>query len=172
MVFMSAITTSPRSATSRPTLGTLAAITRHGINRADTEALMRCSFEERVEILVEAAAAWEEDGCHGVVENVMFGQTSPMGTGLFDAAVDIKMLKDAIVDHRLPVQNMLAAQVEGGPIPGQVIVTPHDSNTPGWDQRIFKADLAAFSPLAVNSGEDLANFSWVTVKVTEPEGYR
>ena len=36
--------------------GSLMAITRHGINRADTEALMRCSFEETVEILMEAAA--------------------------------------------------------------------------------------------------------------------
>ncbi|KAJ1973389.1 DNA-directed RNA polymerase II core subunit rpo21, partial [Dimargaris verticillata] len=36
--------------------GYLVAITRHGINRADTGALMRCSFEETVEILMEAAA--------------------------------------------------------------------------------------------------------------------
>src|ERR1700694_3151612 len=30
--------------------GTLMAITRHGINRADTGALMRCSFEETVDL--------------------------------------------------------------------------------------------------------------------------
>ncbi|KAF7974929.1 hypothetical protein HWV62_10969 [Athelia sp. TMB] len=141
--------------------GTLMAITRHGINRADTGALMRCSFEETVEILMEAAAVGEKDDCHGVAENVMFGQMAPMGTGAFEVALDIDMLKDAIVDHRLPVQNMLAAQVDGGMTPGQVAMTPYDSNSPGWDQHSFKADSAAFSPLAVNSGEDPANFSFL-----------
>jgi DNA-directed RNA polymerase II subunit RPB1 len=141
--------------------GSLMAITRHGINRADTGALMRCSFEETVEILMEAAAVGEKDDCHGVAENVMFGQMAPMGTGSFEVALDIDMLKDAIVDHRLPVQSMLAAQVDGGMTPGQVAMTPYDSNTPGWDQHAFKADSAAFSPLAVNSGEDPANFSFL-----------
>ena len=35
--------------------GYLMAITRHGINRQKTGALMRCSFEETVDILMEAA---------------------------------------------------------------------------------------------------------------------
>jgi hypothetical protein len=39
----------------------LMAITRHGINRADTGALMRSSFKETVEILMEAAAVGERD---------------------------------------------------------------------------------------------------------------
>jgi len=133
--------------------GTLMAITRHGINRADTGALMRCSFEETVEILMEAAAVGEKDDCHGVAENVMFGQMAPMGTGSFEVALDIDMLKDAIVDHRLPVQSMLAAQVDGGMTPGQVAMTPYDTNTPGWDQHAFKADS--------DSGEDPANFSFL-----------
>ena len=70
------------------------AITRHGINRADTGALMRCSFEETVEILMEAAAVGEKDDCHGVAENIMFGQMAPMGIGAFDVALDMDMLKD------------------------------------------------------------------------------
>ena len=40
------------------------------------------------------------------------------------------MLKDAIVDHRLPV--MMAVQVEGGMTPGQVAMTPYDTNSPTW----------------------------------------
>ena len=141
--------------------GTLMAITRHGINRADTGALMRCSFEETVEILMEAAAVGEKDDCHGIAENVMFGQLAPMGTGSFDVALDIDMLKDAIVDHRLPVQNMLAAHADGGMTPGQVAMTPYDSNSPAWSESTFKGETAAFSPLAVNSGEDAANFSFL-----------
>ncbi|KAG1775061.1 DNA-directed RNA polymerase II, subunit 1 [Suillus placidus] len=141
--------------------GSLMAITRHGINRADTGALMRCSFEETVEILMEAAAVGEKDDCHGIAENVMFGQLAPMGTGAFDVALDIDMLKDAIVDHRLPVQNMLAAQADGGMTPGQVAMTPYDTNSPAWSEGNFKGESAAFSPLAVNGGEDPANFSFL-----------
>ncbi|KAI6107391.1 DNA-directed RNA polymerase II, subunit 1 [Pisolithus croceorrhizus] len=141
--------------------GTLMAITRHGINRADTGALMRCSFEETVEILMEAAAVGEKDDCHGIAENVMFGQLAPMGTGAFDVALDIDMLKDAIVDHRLPVQNILAAHADGGMTPGQVAMTPYDTNSPAWSESNFKGESAAFSPLAVNGGEDPANFSFL-----------
>ena len=143
--------------------GTLMAITRHGINRADTGALMRCSFEETVEILMDAAAVGEKDDCHGIAENVMFGQMAPMGTGSFEVALDIDMLRDAIVDHRLPVQSMLAAQIEGGMTPGQVAMTPYDTNSPIWQDGLFKGDLAsaAFSPLASNGGEDAANFPYL-----------
>jgi DNA-directed RNA polymerase II subunit RPB1 len=137
--------------------GSLMAITRHGINRADTGALMRCSFEETVEILMEAAAVGEKDDCHGIAENVMFGQMAPMGTGAFEVALDIDMLKDAIVDNRLPVQSMLANHLDGGMTPGQVAMTPYDSNSPMWQDGIFKGETASFSPLAVNSGEEPPN---------------
>ncbi|KAH8822372.1 beta and beta-prime subunits of DNA dependent RNA-polymerase [Flagelloscypha sp. PMI_526] len=137
--------------------GHLMAITRHGINRADTGALMRCSFEETVEILMEAAAVGEKDDCHGVAENVMFGQMAPMGTGAFDVALDIDMLKDAIVDHRLPVQQSMLAAMDGGMTPGQVAMTPYDSNSPAWQDGMFKGEHAAFSPLAANSGEESSN---------------
>ncbi|CCE87208.1 Piso0_005751 [Millerozyma farinosa CBS 7064] len=73
--------------------GHLMAITRHGINRSDTGALMRCSFEETVEILLEAASSAELDDCRGISENVMLGQMAPLGTGAFDVMVDDKMLQ-------------------------------------------------------------------------------
>jgi DNA-directed RNA polymerase II subunit RPB1 len=149
--------------------GSLMAITRHGINRSDTGALMRCSFEETVEVLMEAAAVGEKDDCHGIAENVMFGQMAPMGTGAFEVALDIDMLKDAIVDHRLPVQNMLNAQVDAGMTPGQVAMTPYDTNSPFWQEGVFKGESAAFSPLAVNGGEDSANFQWLSYG-TSPMG--
>lgn len=76
--------------------GYLLAITRHGINRADTSALMRCSFEETVEILLEAASNGETDHCRGVAENVMLGQLAPLGTGAIQMQVDEDMLKNAI----------------------------------------------------------------------------
>jgi DNA-directed RNA polymerase II subunit RPB1 len=140
--------------------GFLMSITRHGINRADTGALMRSSFEETVEILMEAAAVGERDDCHGIAENVMFGQMAPMGTGAFDVALDMDMLKDVIVDHRLPMQSVLSAQVDAGMTPGQVAMTPYDSNSPMWNQESYKGEAAAFSPLASNGGEESANFAY------------
>ncbi|KAH9994498.1 beta and beta-prime subunits of DNA dependent RNA-polymerase [Russula vinacea] len=140
--------------------GFLMSITRHGINRADTGALMRSSFEETVEILMEAAAVGERDDCHGIAENVMFGQMAPMGTGAFEVALDMDMLKDVIVDHRLPMQSVLSAQVDAGMTPGQVAMTPYDSNSPMWNQESYKGEAAAFSPLASNGGEESANFAY------------
>lgn len=55
------------------TRGILTAITRHGINRVDSGALRKCSFEETVEILLEAAQHAEVDPLNGVTENIIFG---------------------------------------------------------------------------------------------------
>ena len=96
----------------------------------------------------------EKDDCHEIGENIMFGQLAPMGTGGFNVALDIDMLKDAIVDHRLPVQNMLVAHADDRMTPGQVTMTPYDSNLPAWSESNFKGESAAFSPLAVNGGND------------------
>lgn len=61
--------------------GQLTSITRHGINRIETGPLRRCSFEETVEILYDAAAYSEVDHMRGVSENIILGQLAPMGTG-------------------------------------------------------------------------------------------
>ncbi|KAF7333371.1 DNA-directed RNA polymerase subunit [Mycena venus] len=139
--------------------GTLMAITCHGINGADTRALMRCSFGETIEILMEAAAVSEKDNCYSVAENVMFGQMAPIGTGAFDVALDIDMLNNTIVDHQLPVQSMLAARVDGGMTPGQVVMTPYNMNSPVRQDGIFEGDQVSFSPLAVSGGDDSPSFT-------------
>ncbi len=140
--------------------GSLMAITRHGINRADTGALMRCSFEETVEILMEAAAVGEKDDCHGVAENILFGQIAPMGTGSFDVSLDMDMLKDVIVDHRL--DNPLAARADGAMTPGQVAMTPYDdSMSPAWQDSAFIGGQAAFSPLASSGAEDPSSYPYL-----------
>ena len=47
--------------------GSLVAIALRGIDRADTDALMKCLFTETVEI-IEVAAVGERDDCHGTAE--------------------------------------------------------------------------------------------------------
>ena len=68
--------------------GHLMAITRHGINRQDVGPLMRCSFEETVDVLIDAACHAEVDHLKGVSENVMLGQLAKMGTGAFGMLLD------------------------------------------------------------------------------------
>jgi len=75
--------------------GHLLAITRHGINRVESGALMRCSFEETVEVLMEAAMFSEPDKVRGVSENIMLGQLAPLGTGEFELFLNEEMLQDA-----------------------------------------------------------------------------
>ena len=77
--------------------GYLVAITRHGINRVDAGPLLKCSFEETVEQLMEAAAFAQPDHMAGVSENIMLGQLGPLGTGSFDLLLNEEMLEDAIV---------------------------------------------------------------------------
>jgi DNA-directed RNA polymerase II subunit RPB1 len=125
--------------------GHLMAITRHGINRADTGALMRCSFEETVEILLEAAAVGELDDCRGISENVMLGQLAPMGTGELDVLLDPKMLESIISDNgRMGLMAGLTVKgADGG------AATPYDSGSPLTEGGYLGTPdyNAAFSPI-------------------------
>ena len=100
--------------------GHLMSITRHGINRVETGPLMRCSFEETVDILMEAAAFSERDGMSGLSENIMLGQFCPLGTGEFGLHLNEDVLKEAV--------DLDLGLAEGGLGVG---VTPGRGITPG-----------------------------------------
>ncbi|CAK8998724.1 DNA-directed RNA polymerase II subunit RPB1 (RNA polymerase II subunit B1) (DNA-directed RNA polymerase III largest subunit) [Durusdinium trenchii] len=76
--------------------GELCPVTRHGINRNESGPLQRCSFEETVEILMDAAAFAECDPLASVSENILLGQLAPLGTGHFELYLDEDMLQHAI----------------------------------------------------------------------------
>ena len=69
--------------------GEIMAITRHGINKSNTGPLMRCSFEETVDVLTEAAVFSEKDGLKGVTENIIVGKMSNVGSGNMDLLIDL-----------------------------------------------------------------------------------
>lgn len=48
----------------------------------------RCSFEETVDVLMDAASHAEQDPMRGVSENIIMGQLPRMGTGCFDLLLD------------------------------------------------------------------------------------
>lgn len=140
--------------------GSIAAVTRHGINRADTGALMRCSFEETVEILLEAAATGELDDCRGISENVMLGQLAPMGTGHFEVQLDPKMLETVISDNsRMGL--MPGMTVKGSPMEGAA--TPYDTGSPMADTGGFLGLMSPaqgnFSPIVGQGSETPAGFA-------------
>ncbi|KAJ2904513.1 DNA-directed RNA polymerase II subunit rpb1 [Zalerion maritima] len=132
--------------------GFISAVTRHGINRQDTGALMRCSFEETVEILLEAAMMGELDDCQGISENVMLGQLAPMGTGHFEVQLDPKMLETVISDNS---RMGLGTGMKDGQADGAA--TPYDTGSPMHDNSTYlgmnSPGLGAFSPI-VGSGSD------------------
>ena len=75
--------------------GFIMAVTRHGVNRAESGPLMRASFEETVEILMESAAFSELDPLRGVSENIMLGKLAPIGSGACKLVLD----EDIISQH-------------------------------------------------------------------------
>ncbi|KAJ2666266.1 DNA-directed RNA polymerase II core subunit rpo21, partial [Coemansia sp. RSA 1285] len=124
------------------TRGMLTAITRHGINRTETGALMRCTFEETVEMLMDAAAVGSADDCRGVAENILLGQLAPLGTGSFDVMLDEEMLGHAVIDPRAQGFELANAAVgsaaymlAGSPGPSGGMspqMTPYDSRSPDY----------------------------------------
>ncbi|KAF9977602.1 DNA-directed RNA polymerase II subunit rpb1 [Actinomortierella ambigua] len=132
--------------------GHLMAITRHGINRAETGALMRCSFEETVEILMEAAAVGELDDCRGVAENIMLGQLAPLGTGEFDLLLDEKMLSTVVEGPRPGMTGAPSGMLGAGSDMASAM-TPYDGRSPQYVDFSHPGSPmdAVFSPMG-NSG--------------------
>nr|QYA18716.1 DNA-directed RNA polymerase II subunit 1 [Clandestinovirus] len=62
--------------------GYIMPITRFGVNRLANGVLMRCSFEQTLDELAEAAVFGEVDNIMGPSENVMVGKRASLGTGL------------------------------------------------------------------------------------------
>jgi len=77
--------------------GYLMAIDRHGINRVESGPMLRCSFEETVDMLMDASVFAEEEVLKGVTENIMLGQLARLGTGEMDLLLDEqKVLRHAV----------------------------------------------------------------------------
>ena len=140
--------------------GYIMAVTRHGINKSDTGALMRCSFEQTVEILLDAAAAGELDDCNGVSENLILGQIAPVGTGTMDVFLDQKMLATVVTDNsRLGLMGGIGVKASAQLTEGAA--TPYDSGSPMADSGYLGSPDygAAFSPIANTGAESPGGFS-------------
>eukprot|EP00118_Oscarella_pearsei_P007073 m.33460 g.33460 ORF g.33460 m.33460 type:complete len:1731 (+) comp31816_c0_seq4:877-6069(+) len=119
------------------TKGYLMAITRHGVNRLECGALMRCTFEETVDILIEAAAGSELDPVKGVSEAIILGQIGRFGTGCFDLFLDVEKCKEG---KPIPVKKKAMMSIMGqSPFYGanspslSAQMTPFAEGTPAYE---------------------------------------
>ncbi|MFB0557900.1 MAG: DNA-directed RNA polymerase subunit A'', partial [Candidatus Bathyarchaeia archaeon] len=61
--------------------GEVQQIGRHGISGEKSSVLARAAFELTIQHLVNAAIKGETDPLKGVIENIIVGQSMPLGTG-------------------------------------------------------------------------------------------
>ena len=61
--------------------GSIMPLNRHGVNRTTSSPLMKCSFEETIDILCNAAINGENENALGVTTSIMMGQLAKFGTG-------------------------------------------------------------------------------------------
>jgi len=64
--------------------GDIRQIGRHGVSGEKASVLARAAFEITIPNIVDAAVRGESDNLKGVTENVIVGQSVPIGTGLVD----------------------------------------------------------------------------------------
>jgi len=68
-------------------------IGRHGISGGKSSVLARAAFEITVPNIVDASVRGESDSLNGVTENVIVGQSIPIGTGLVELFMSTSQLK-------------------------------------------------------------------------------
>lgn len=73
--------------------GSVKSIGRHGLSGEKVGVLGRAAFEETVKHLVNASSVGEEELLIGVTENIIVGQTVPVGTGKIKLAFEGKTKK-------------------------------------------------------------------------------
>jgi len=66
--------------------GTIRSVGRHGLSGRKAGVLARAAFEETIKHLINAAVSGEQDNLIGITENIIIGQTIPVGTGLVKLA--------------------------------------------------------------------------------------
>ena len=73
--------------------GNIRSVGRHGISGKKGSVLARAAFEETEKHILTAAIMSETDPLDGVVENIIVGQTIPLGTGTVELVVAPKTAK-------------------------------------------------------------------------------
>nr|WCZ58692.1 DNA-directed RNA polymerase II subunit RPB1 [Seculamonas ecuadoriensis] len=174
------------------TRGSAMPITRHGVNRSGVGPLTRASFEESVEMLMNAAAFAERDALTGVSAAVMLGKTARIGTGCFDLlfnpdpelmnyAIDVdteaayamgagSSSSDYITSMRSPggsgMSSPWMASPGGGSTPYLSMDTPHD--TPSRYARSPGSMYGSDSPYRTPGGSEMSPSRMMATPMMSP----
>lgn len=128
--------------------GHLMAIDRHGINRVDSGPMLRCSFEETVDMLMEAAIFAEEEVLKGVTENIMLGQLARVGTGDMDLLLDEqKVIREAV---EVVVDGLAGLGVDKDNVMAGA-ATPY-AQTPFAQSPMITGEMTPFGPMGAGTG--------------------
>jgi DNA-directed RNA polymerase II subunit RPB1 len=85
--------------------GGLMSIDRHGINRNASSALSKSSFEESVDMLINASIFSEYDNTSGISPQVMLGKVANCGTGNFDIILDEEYMLELMKNTNIKQKN-------------------------------------------------------------------
>jgi len=85
--------------------GGLMSIDRHGINRNASSALSKSSFEESVDMLINASIFSEFDNTSGISPQVMLGKVANCGTGNFDIILDEEHMMELMKNTKMKRKN-------------------------------------------------------------------
>ena len=107
---------------------------------------MRCSFEETVDVLMDAASHAEVDPMRGVSENIIMGQLPRIGTACFDLLLDSEKCKYGI---EIPM-NVGVGMMGGGGMFFGAAASPSAGMTPGKQTKTFILPKIKHCPLQEN----------------------
>jgi len=80
---------------------------RHGLNRLNTDPIVRCCFEQPTDVIRNAALHSESSIMRSVSERVVFGQPIPLGTG----TVEVREPETRAQAHAVPTSIMHCTEV-------------------------------------------------------------
>jgi DNA-directed RNA polymerase II subunit RPB1 len=128
--------------------GHLMAVSRHGINTGESGPMLRASFEETVEVFMNAAMFSQYDILNGVTENVMLGQLGKLGTGMVDLLLDYSKLEGTI-DWAVADADDFNDQAKAFGGDATPHLTPFQNYTPG---SAYGGGLSNLTPMAASMG--------------------
>ena len=79
--------------------GDVVAVSRYGSNRSGRGPITRSSFEQTVEVLVDAAVSQTCDPLHGVSDKIFMGQRTRVGTGAIDCMLNLNAFEAFVKDE-------------------------------------------------------------------------
>ena len=87
-------------------------IDRHGINRNSNSALSKSSFEESVDMLINASIFSEYDNLSGISPQIMISKVPNCGSGNFDIILDEEYMMELLKTSKKKKIEVIEEEIE------------------------------------------------------------